>query len=198
MARVLIACEYSGRVRDAFRTAGHDAWSVDFEATEADPRWHVTGDVVPMLNRGWDLMIAFPPCTYLTRANAWRWDKITMERLEALEFVRLLMSAPVPRIAIENPAGAIGTQIRRADQYVQPWNFREPFQKTTGLWLDNLPLLVPEVTVRPADVRAYIDNRPRTAGSLSGAGGVRRSKDRSRTFAGIARAMAAQWGPLLP
>lgn len=192
--RVLIACEYSARVRDAFRARGHDAVSCDLSPSEGDPRYHVTGDVLPLLSAGWDALIAFPPCTYLTRANAWRWNAIAREREDALSFVRTLMNAPVPRITIENPAGAIGTEIRPADQYVQPWHYGEPWQKTTGLWLKGFPLLVPDVDERPAGVRAYIDNRPRTRGSLSGAGGVRRSVDRSRTFAGIAEAMADQWG----
>ena len=142
------------------------------------------------------MMIAFPPCTYLTNSNAWRWEAIAGQRAEALEFVRTLMSAPIPRIAVENPAGAIGTQIRKAEQYIQPWWWGEPYQKSTGLWLTNLPKLVPAVTVKPDNLRAYIDNRARTAGSLSGAGGVRKSKDRSRTFQGIANAMAEQWGDL--
>lgn len=194
--RVLIACEYSARVRDAFRRRGHHAFSVDLEPTEGDPAYHITDDVRTVLGAhwAWDLMIAFPPCTYLTRANAWRWKQIENERAEALRFVELLMNAPIPRIAIENPAGAIGTYLRPADQYIQPWWFGEPYQKTTGLWLKGLPLLVPDVTERPADVRAYIDNRPRTPGSLSGSGGVRKSRDRSRTFQGIATAMAKQWG----
>ncbi len=191
--RVLVACEYSGRVRDAFLARGHDALSVDLDPSET-PGPHVQGDVFDVIDRGWDLMIAFPPCTYLTNSNAWRWDAIAARRAEALGFVRRLMDAPIPRIAIENPAGAIGTQIRKADQYVQPWHFGEPYQKTTGLWLRGLPRLVPDVTEKPVDLRAYVDNRPRTAGSLTGAGGVRKSKDRSRTFVGIARAMAEQWG----
>lgn len=195
--RVLVACEYSARVRDAFRAKGHRAYSVDLEPTEGDPTWHFQGDVfnyIPLLD--WDLIIAFPPCTYLTNSNAWRWSAIAEQREEALDFVRRLMAAPAARIAIENPAGAIGTQIRKADQYVQPWHFGEPYQKTTGLWLKNLPKLQPTFTEKPADLRAYVDNRPRTAGSLAGTGGVRRSKDRSRTFQGIAQAMADQWGAL--
>jgi hypothetical protein len=195
--KVLVACEYSARVRDAFRARGHDAWSVDLEESEGDPSWHYRGDVNSVLNATqWDMMIAFPPCTYLTNSNAWRWESIAAERECALTFVRLLMMANVPRIAIENPAGAIGTQIRKADQYVQPWHFGEPFQKTTGLWLQGLPKLIPAVLEKPADLRAYVDNRARTPGSLAGTGGVRKSKDRSRTFVGIAQAMADQWGSL--
>lgn len=195
--KILVACEYSARVRDAFRRIGHDAFSADLDPCEGDPRFHIQGDVTEILGDGWDMMIAFPPCTYLTNSNAWRWSAIADQREEALEFVRLLMAAPIERIAIENPAGAIGTNIRKADQYVQPWHWGEPYQKTTGLWLKNLPTLTPDVSVRPENVRAYVDNRPRTAGSLSGAGGVRKSKDRSRTFLSIAEAMASQWGGVL-
>ena len=148
--RILVACEFSSTVRDAFRRHGHDAWSVDLEPTEGDSRWHIRGDaLVAARSHTWDLMIAFPPCTYLTKSNAWRWDAIAAERGVALQFVRDLMHVPIARIAVENPAGAIGTCIRKADQYVQPWQFGEPFQKKTGLWLVNLPLLVPDVTIRP-------------------------------------------------
>lgn len=142
--RVLVACEFSAVVRDAFLARGHDAWSCDIEPTEGDPQRHFQGDVMKILESAWDLMVAFPPCTYLTKSNAWRWDVIETERAEALEFVRRLMSAPIHKIAIENPAGAIGTQIRKADQYVQPWHFGDPYQKTTGLWLKGLPKLAPE------------------------------------------------------
>lgn len=195
--RVLIGCEYSARVRDAFRARGHDAYSVDIEPTEGDPAWHYQDDIWNVISRDWDMMVAFPPCTYLTKSNAWRWDSIADQRAEALDFVRRLMQAPIGKIAIENPAGAIGTQIRQADQYVQPWHFGEPYQKTTGLWLKGLPLLVPGVKDKPSDLRAWVDNRPRTAGSLAGTGGARKSKDRSRTFSGIAQAMAEQWGRML-
>jgi hypothetical protein len=165
--------------------------SCDLVSSEAGPENHIQADVLQLLDNGWDLMVAFPPCTYLTRANAWRWDTIREERQEALTFVRTLMDAPVPRIAIENPAGAIGTHIRPADQYVQPWWFGEPWQKLTGLWLKNLPKLVPWVSERPAGVVPYVQSGRR---GYSGPGSVRRSIDRSRTFLGIARAMAEQWG----
>ncbi len=199
--KILVACEYSGRVRDAFIARGHEAVSCDMEPTEV-PGPHVVGDVSLLLNEGWDMMIAFPPCTYLTNSNAWRWDAIAGQRADALNFVRLLMEAPIPRIAIENPAGAIGSQIRRADQYVDPWMFGEPWQKRTGLWLTNLPLLVPEVATRPDDVRPFCQassKRGTTSRYMPGdsaRGAARRSKDRSRTFVGIARAMAEQWGNL--
>lgn len=203
--RVLIACEYSARVRDAFRAKGHDAWSVDLLPTEGDPAYHVQGDALRVIAwGGWDMMIAFPPCTYLTNSNAWRWDKIADERAEALEFVRRIMNADVPRIAVENPAGAIGTQIRKADQYVQPWHFGEPWQKTTGLWLKNLPKLRPLVTVKPGNVVPYVQagygprdpETGRRASAIGRMGAKRSGHERSRTFAGIAQAMADQWGDL--
>lgn len=195
--RVLVACEFSAVVRDAFRARGHDAWSVDIVPTEGDPQWHLQGDALEVLGRGWDLLIAFPPCTYLTNSNAWRWDAIAVEREVALDFVRGLMAAPVPRIAVENPVGAIGTRIRKADQYVQPWHFGEPWQKTTGLWLTNLPNLVPAVKVKPDGVKPWCQagygKRNVDTGTRTPGGQARRVQDRNRTFRGIAEAMAAQW-----
>lgn len=197
MKRVLVACEYSGRVRDAFRLAGYDAWSCDFEPSERDPAFHYQDDVFEVVKLGWDAVIAFPPCTFLTKAYAWNWPNVQVEQAEALDFVRRLMTLPIDHIAIENPVGRIGTAIRKADQYVQPWHFGEPWQKTTGLWLKGFPCLVPAVTDKPTGLRPHIDSRPKTPNSISGAGGHRKSKDRSRTFQGIADAMAAQWGPVL-
>jgi hypothetical protein len=193
--RVLVACEYSGRVRDAFLARGHDAISCDIVPTEV-PGPHITGDVLTILDRGWDMIIAFPPCTFLTSSNAWRWDAIAAERTEALTFVRQIMSAPVPRVVVENPTGAIGTHIRKADQYIHPWHFGEPWQKATGLWLIGLPRLVPEVTVRPVDVQPWCQAGygPKVVGRRIPGGAVRRASERSRTFRGIARAMAEQWG----
>lgn len=201
--RVLIACEYSARVRDAFIARGHDAVSCDLEPTEGDPYRHYQGDVFDLLDhrQSWDLLIAFPPCTYLTNSNAWRWDAIEKERIAALAFVARLMDQPIARIAVENPAGAIGTQIRKADQYVQPWHFGEPYQKTTGLWLKGLPKLIPDVQVKPDGVGPWVSSGygPRTGSATTASGrvytnGARRSVERSRTFPGIARAMAEQWG----
>lgn len=195
--RVLVACEYSARVRDAFRASGHRAVSCDLEPTEGDPRHHYQGDVFDLLDGQvrWDLLIAFPPCTYLTMSNAWRWDAIAEQRADALAFVRRLMDADVPRIAIENPKGAISTHIRRPDQFVQPWWFGDPYQKQTGLWLKNLPCLVPDVPVKPADVTPWVHSGSylRRTGECTLPGANRRARHRSRTFHGIARAMATQW-----
>jgi len=197
--KILIACEFSGRVRDAFRARGHDAWSCDLAPTEGDDSYHVQADVFEVLTAppAWDAMIAFPPCTYLTKSNAWRWGAIEAERERALNFVRGLMGAPIPLIAIENPSGAIGTQIRKADQYVQPWMFGDPYQKMTGLWLKGFARLAPEVQVKPADVVPWVqagygprkENGKRTSGGV-----VRSAHERNKTFPGIARAMAEQWG----
>lgn len=198
--RVLVACEYSGRVRDAFRARGHDAVSCDFLPT-LTPGPHIQKDVRELLRVEWDMIIAFPPCTYLTNSNAWRWDSIVRERDEALDFVEAIMDAPCPRVAVENPVGAIGTHIRKADQYIQPWHFGDPYQKTTGLWLKGLPLLRPEVTIKPANVAPWCQagygprgSGTRTARSRAPIGAVRRASERNLTFPGIARAMAEQWG----
>lgn len=203
--KVLVACEFSARVRDAFRARGHDAWSVDLLDTEGDPRWHFKADALDVArgrfwNGGWDLVVAFPPCTYLTNSNAWRWAEIAPQREEALTFIRALMDC-APRVAVENPVGAIGTQIRKADQYVQPWHFGDPYQKTTGLWLKGLPLLRPEVTTKPAEVQPWCQAGygPRGSGTASARsrapiGVARKVSERNKTFPGIARAMADQWG----
>jgi hypothetical protein len=197
--RVLVACEHSARLRDAFRAHGHDAWSADLKATDGDPSWHYQRDVLRLLDRGWDLMVAFPPCTYLTKANAPRWAEIADQREQALDFVRALLAAPIPHIAVENPVGAVGTHIRPADQYIQPWQFGEPYRKKTGLWLHNLPKLVPEAAVEPANVEPWHRSMygPRQANGKRRTRGVARTpRHRSLTFPGIARAMAEQWGTL--
>lgn len=201
---ILVGCERSGRLRDALRKQGHAAWSCDLEPTEGDGTYHIQGDIFDTIaSQTWDMMIVFPPCTYLTRANAWRWNQIAEQREQALGVVRALLDAPIPRIALENPPGAIGTHIRHADQYIQPWMFEDPYQKKTGLWLRNLPPLVSEilfpplvfdVPFRPAGVVPYVQQSSRRG--YGGDGSVRNSRDRSRTFPGIAQAMARQWGHL--
>ena len=185
---MLVACEFSGAVRSAFIRAGHNAVSVDVLPSEKRGP-HYTKDVLWVLERSrrvgwrWDLLIAFPPCTYLTRAGARWWADRQQEQEDALAFVRQLMAAPVPRIAIENPPGRIGTAIRPADQYVQPWQFGHGETKMTGLWLTNLPLLVPTSVVEGRTPRVHY-----------AAPGPDRWKERSRTLPGVAAAMAAQWG----
>jgi hypothetical protein len=191
--RVLVACEWSGRVRDAFRDKGHDAWSCDRVPTFGKYREHfIRGDVLDYLDKDWDMMIAFPPCTYLTKATWIHRDSPGEEA--ALWFVRELMNADIPRIAIENPVGVISTHIRKPDQIVHPYWFGDPYQKGTCLWLKNLPLLVPQNECHPGDVTPWVSHSG-MRGNTIGAG-VRNAKDRGKTFRGFAQAMADQWGDL--
>lgn len=197
--RVLVACEYSGTVRDAFLAAGHDALSCDLLPTDAEGP-HYQGDVRDIINDGWDLMVAHPPCTYLCSSGL-HWNKRVPSRAEqteeALAFVQFLLDAPVPRIALENPIGCIGTRIRKADQTIQPWQFGHDASKATCLWLKNLPLLVPTTMVEPR----IVDGKKRWANQTdSGQNRLPPSADRwkirSETYTGIAEAMTAQWGQL--
>lgn len=183
--KVLIACEYSGVVRDAFIRAGHDAMSCDLLPTE-QPGPHYQGDVMDVINDGWDLMIAHPPCTHLAVSGA-RWFKDKQaEQAEALAFVQALMDATIPRIAIENPVSIISSRIRKPDQIIQPWQFGHGETKATCLWLKGLSLLMPTDVVSGREAR--IHKMPP---------GPDRWKERSRTYTGIAEAMAAQWSGLL-
>jgi site-specific DNA-cytosine methylase len=180
--KVLIACEFSGVVRDAFTANGFDAVSCDLEETETEGS-HYKGDIRDVLNNGWDLMIAHPPCTHLAVSGA-RWFKYKVrEQQEALEFVRTLLEAPIKFIAVENPISIISSRIRKPDQIVQPWEYGHPEVKTTCLWLKNLPLLVPTKIMGFAEQKVW-EMAPSPT----------RSKDRSRTYRGIAEAMASQWG----
>jgi hypothetical protein len=180
--RVLVACEYSGTVRDAFRARGHDAMSCDLLPTEK-PGPHYQGSVLGILDDGWDLMIAHPPCTHLAVSGARWWQDKLVQQAEALAFVRALMDAPIPRIAIENPISKISTAIRKPDQIVQPWQFGHGETKATCLWLKGLPKLVPTQIVGGREARIH-----KMSPSPD------RWKERSRTYQGIADAMASQWG----
>ena len=221
MSRVLIACERFGVIRDAFIKAGHDAMSCDLVDT-AVPGPHYTGDVRDILDDGWDLMIAHPDCTYLCSSGL-HWNHRVPGRAqlteEALDFVRLLMAAPISRIAIENPMGRIGTAIRKADQTIQPYEFGDNASKRTGLWLKNLPLLKPTGFVEPRlvcqdckFVFAYGHHKCLKCGSHrylprwdnqtdSGQNKLGPSDDRAmlraKTYQGWADAMADQWGRIL-
>jgi hypothetical protein len=181
--RVLVACEFSGTVRDAFRDRGHDAWSCDLLPTER-PGQHIIGDALAVLGEGWDLLIAHPPCTHLAVSGA-RWFKSKPPELQAdaLAFVRALLDAPIQRIALENPISVISSKIRKPDQVIQPWQFGHGEVKATCLWLKGLPPLVPTNVVEGREARVH-----------KMAPGPDRWRERSRTFAGIARAMAEQWG----
>ena len=182
---VLVACEYSGRVRDAFARRGHFAMSCDLLPTES-PGFHWVGDVADVLTMiPWDLMIAHPPCTHLAVSGArhFKLKRALFLQQSALRFVELLMDAPIPRICIENPVSVISSHIRKPDQIIQPWQFGHGETKKTCLWLKGIPPLVPTEIVDGRESRIH-----RMAPSSD------RWKDRSRTYQGIADAMAAQWG----
>ncbi len=195
---VLIACEYSARVRDAFRARGHNAFSCDFEPCEGDPEWHFQQDVREVIDMGWDLMVAHPDCTYLCRAGQ-RWlhapDDDRPGKLKgqprreamnhAVEFFLWLQRISIPLIAIENPrpSSEVVPFIGKPDQVIQPWQFGEGETKATGLWLKGLPPLVPTNIGEGREARVHRMTP-----------GPNRWKDRSRTMQGIATAMAEQWG----
>lgn len=180
--RVLVACEYSGIVREAFASRSHDQASCDLLASE-QPGQHYQQPVEEILNLGWDLMIAHPPCTHLAVSGSrWFKDKV-QEQSDALAFVQMLMDAPIERIAIENPISVISTKIRPPDQYIHPWAFGHEETKKTCLWLKNLPPLI--ATAVMAKREAIVHNM---------SPGPDRWKNRSRTYTGIAAAMAEQWG----
>ena len=188
--KVLIACEYSGAVRDAFTRLGHWAVSCDILPSESIG-WHYMGDVLDCLNDGWDLMIAHPPCTHLAVSGAKHFHKKADLQAEALGFVQTLMEAPISRICIENPVSVISSRIRKPEQIIQPWQFGDEFQKTTCLWLKNLPPLVPTKIVSKGEFVTF-ESGKRMPKWYSNAKG----KNRSKTFPGIANAMAEQWGSL--
>jgi site-specific DNA-cytosine methylase len=180
--KILVACEYSGRVRDAFLSLGHDALSCDLLPTDVVGP-HYQGDIRDVLNNGWDLMIAHPPCTHLAVSGA-RWFKDKqVEQAEALDFVRLLLDAPIPKIALENPISIISSRIRKPDQIIQPWWFGHGETKATCLWLKGLPKLVATNVVEGREARVH--KMPPSEN---------RWKERSRTYEGVAQAMAQQWG----
>jgi len=187
-ARILIGCEYSATVRDAFRARGFDAYSCDLLPTEGDPRWHIQGDLLAILGDGWDMAVFHPPCTDLAVSGARHFaaKKADGRQEAALDFVRALMAAPIPYIALENPVSIISSQIRKPDQIIQPWQFGHGEVKATCLWLKNLPKLVPTDIVEGRDPRVHFMSP-----------GPNRWKERSRTLAGIADAMADQWGAIL-
>ena len=191
--RILIACEYSGIVRDAFLAKGHDAWSCDILPTES-PGPHYQCDVLTILDKNWDMMIAHPPCTHLSSSGAKHFpQKIKDGRQKAaLNFVKRLFECVIPKIAIENPVGIISTIIRKPDQIIQPWQFGDMAQKTTCLWLHNLPKLTPTKIVDKGEF--YISPSGKKLPKWYCDGGKDRQKNRSKTFPGIARAMADQWG----
>lgn len=197
--KILVACEYSGTVRDAFIKRGHEAMSCDLLPTDA-PGPHYQGDVMDIINDGWDLMIAHPPCTYLSVSGMhWTTRGLRDPKLteDALEFVRQLMAAPIPRIALENPVSVISSRIRKPDQIITPYQFGHDASKKTCLWLKGLPLLRPTQFIEPR----IVNGKPRWGNQTdSGQNKLPPSADRwkirSETYTGIANAMADQWGRL--
>lgn len=201
--RVLVACEFSGVVREAFRLKGHNAWSCDLLPADDGSQYHLEGDVLVVLGRdsNWDLMIAHPPCTYLS-VSGLHWNKRRPERAQktedALDFVRTLLEAPVGRIALENPIGCISSRVRKPDQIIQPYEFGHDASKATCLWLKGLPTLQPVTYVEPR----IVDGKKRW-GNQTDSGQNKlgptadRWKLRSVTYQGIADAMADQWGLLV-
>ena len=197
--RVLIACEFSGIVRDAFTAAGHEAVSCDLLPTER-PGLHYLGDVRDILDDHWELMVAHPPCTYLSLSGLHWNNRIAGRRdktMAAIRLVRDLLGAPIPRIALENPVGAISRHVRRPDQMIQPWQYGHDASKLTALWLSNLPRLRPTAVLTPPRFQvngcARWENQTATGQNTLGPS-PDRWKRRSVTYQGIADAMAAQWG----
>lgn len=205
--KVLVACEESQAVTIAFRALGHEAYSCDLQdCSGGHPEWHIKGSVLDILNDGWDLMIAHPPCTYFSRAGIQFIHKQSgrmQKLLESFEFVKLLWNAPIPRIAIENPIGWMNTNWRKPNQIFHPWYFGDNEMKETCLWLKNLPALngLLHIAERP---KAY---KPKPESSRIGSDGKMKNKyfmsrcttakQRSKTFPGIAKAMAEQWGNII-
>ena len=194
--KVLVACEYSGTVRRAFAALGHDAWSCDLLPADDGSTNHIQGDVLPIAGRGdWDLMIAHPPCTYLA-VSGLHWNKRILGRAAkteaALDFVRQLLAAPIPKIALENPVSCISSRIRKPDQIIQPWHFGDDASKKTCLWLKNLERLV-SVNPLPGNNKTRRANQTASGQNKLGPS-PDRWKLRSTTYPGIAAAMADQWG----
>jgi hypothetical protein len=184
VSRVLVACEYSGRVREAFRALGHVAWSCDILPAEDGSPFHLRGDVLPLLGDGWDLLVAHPPCTHLAVSGARHFEEKRADgrQQEAIDFFMALANAPIPRIAIENPVCIMSSVWREPDQIIQPWQFGTGETKATCLWLKGLPPLVPTKIVSGRYARVHL--MPPSPD---------RWKERSRTDPGIAAAMGAQW-----
>lgn len=202
--KVLVACEESQAVCKAFRELGHEAYSCDIqECSGGHPEWHIQGDVLPLLNEKWDLIIAHPPCTYLTlTGNKWfkpeykdRFPDREKQREEAVKFFMMFANADCEKIAIENPVCIMSSRWRKPDQYIEPYYFGDPEKKKTGLWLKGLPKLVPTDVVEPIIVQCKSGAKePRWHMETMKLPPKERSKARSKTFPGIASAMAEQWG----
>lgn len=197
--KILLACEESQAVTKAFRDKGHESYSCDLYETSGDhPEWHIQGDVLPLLDQQWDMIIAFPPCTHLASSGAaWFEAKRADGRQQAaIDFFMALANAKCDKIAIENPVGVMSSQYRKPDQIIQPYEFGDPFSKRTCLWLKGLPKLIPTNVVDPGESITYASGRkmPKWYADAWKLSPEERSKARSKTFPGIAKAMADQWG----
>lgn len=191
--RVLVACEFSGIVREAFRARGHNAWSCDLLPSADNSPHHYRVDVEKILAADWELMIAHPPCTHLASSGA-RWFKDKpKEQEEALRFIEVLMNAPIPKICIENPVGVISSKIRKPDQIIQPYMFGDPYEKKTCLWLKGLPKLEVTKLVKP-EPRVVFSSGKSMPAWYNLPPSADRGMKRSITFQGFANAMAEQWG----
>lgn len=200
---ILIACERSGKVREAFRKRGHEAWSCDIEPADDGSTFHHKGDVRGILSLAWDMMIVFPPCTYLNVAGMhWTTRGMRDQKLtdDAIEFAKMLWRADIPRIAMENPVGILSTWLRRPDQIIQPHDFGHDASKKTCLWLKGLPKLTPTLHIPGRLVTLPSGRMARRWANQTDSGQNRlgpskdRARIRSETYQGIADAMAAQWG----
>jgi len=197
--KVLCACEESQAVTIEFRKLGHEAYSCDIQPCSGNhPEWHIQGDVIPLLEQDWDLIIAFPPCTHLAVSGARHFEQKRKDgrQQDGIDFFNLFTSLKCPRVAIENPIGIMSSHYRKPNQIIQPFWFGDPFQKSTCLWLRGLPNLEPTDMVDVCDFRTYECKNGKKAvfSDWINKGGKDRQKARSKTFPGIAEAMAAQWG----
>ena len=199
--KILIACEESQTVCKEFRALGHEAYSCDIlPASGGHPEWHIQDNVLNHLKEGWDMMVAHPPCTHLAVSGAPHFHKKQKEQIKAIRFVRYLLECNIPKICLENPVSIISTQIRKPDQIIQPFFFGDPIPKKTCLWLKNLPPLIPTKIVEPEYI-LYNSKKSKSGKSrysVFGKLGKGKGKERSKTFPGIAKAMAEQWGNLSP
>lgn len=200
--RILVACEYSGTVRDAFISKGHNAISCDILDTEAKGP-HYKGNVMDIISENWDMMIAHPPCTHLSKAGGWAWKYKAKEQQEAFNFVLQLWNAPIKRIAIENPIGWLNSHWMRPNQIIHPYYFGDPWMKETCLWLKNLPPLMYSIAGDLFQQKTAVqplgnwvkpgNNRPHRRFNDVKEGGKANAKERSRFFPSMAKAMAEQW-----
>lgn len=193
--KIIIACEYSGIVRDAFTKKGHDVWSCDILPTESIGQ-HIQGNVIEVLNDGWDMMIAFPPCTHLAVSGALYFEEKKKDgrQQQGIDFFMQMINAPIKKIAVENPVSIMSTIYRKPDQIIQPWQFMEIYNKKICLWLKKLPILLPISNITPKFNWCSSSYRSGSRKKSPLKSLHRDPKKRSEFFPGIAKAMASQWG----